>query len=190
MGETILNAMARTEKPRKLRGSGFIPGVLYGDNLSQSASVKFEEGALRRVLNDHGANAKVWVTYDNGKKFGVIREVQRQPITGNLLHIDIQMIGQGQDIRLQLPITFKGKENLEPKHLLLHVNKSEVEVTGKAELMPDAIVIDVSAKNVGDNITSDDFQLTDLTVLDKPGEVYGIITAIRTAEVDNEPEVE
>jgi len=51
---------------------------------------------------------------------------------------------------------------------------------GKAALMPDSIVIDVSEKKAGDNIIAADFVLDQqFEVQDSADEVYGVITAIR-----------
>jgi len=187
MAETILDAAVRTLKPNKIRESGFVPGVLYGDSVAQTTPVQFEALALRKVLADHGANAKVWVNHDGSKKFGFIREVQRAVITGKVIHIDVQLISQDHEVKLLLPITFKGKETLDHKNLVLQVYKSEIEVLGRADLMPDLVVVDVSDKGLGETITASDFDLDgQLKIQDKEDEVYGIITALKTEIVEEE----
>ncbi len=186
MEETILNAIERMPS-KKFKETGFIPGVLYGDSIAKTTSVKFESPALNKVLLTHGSNAKVWIKYGSSKKFGFIKEVQRHPVTGKVIHLDVQLVSQTHEVRLQLPINFKGKDHLENRNLVLQVYKSEIDVFGKAALMPDVIVIDVSKKELGDTITLNDFGLDkQLKIHDGEDEIYGIITSPREEPVETE----
>ncbi|MHB9093970.1 MAG: 50S ribosomal protein L25 [Eubacteriales bacterium] len=187
----MLNAIERTTQSKKFRESGFTPGVLYGDNISKATSVKFETSDLTKILANHGSNAKVWVKYGSNKKFGFIKEVQRNPITRQVNHIDIHLVSQNQEVKMQLPITFKGRENLEKRILLLQVYKSEIDVLGKAALMPDSVVIDVSEMELGNTITLNDFNLDkQIKISDREDEIYGIITPLREQPVEEPAEAE
>lgn len=187
MEEIILKAMERSEKPKKARNSGFIPGVLNGPGTT-SASVKFESNALNKIIAKHGANAKLWVVSGNEKKFGFIKEVQRHPVEGKVIHIAIQLISMDQDVKMQLPITFRGHIELEHRLLQLQVYKSEVEAEGKAALMPDEAVVDVSEKAAGENVTASDFHLpSGIKIIDSKDEIYAGIKAIKE-EVAETPE--
>ncbi|MDI6877950.1 MAG: 50S ribosomal protein L25 [Desulfitobacteriaceae bacterium] len=186
MEETILNAIERMPS-KKFKETGFTPGVLYGDSIAKATSVKFESLALNKVLVTHGSNAKLWVKYGGNKKFGFIKEVQRHPVTGKVIHLDVQLVSQTHEVRLQLPINFKGKDHLENRNLVLQVYKSEIDVFGKAALMPDVVVIDVSKKELGDTITLNDFDLDkQLKIHDGENEIYGIITSPREAPAETE----
>jgi large subunit ribosomal protein L25 len=180
MGEIILNATQRTTDFNKLRDIGFIPGVLYGENVKIPTSVKFDELALKKVLNNHGANAKIWINYDGNKVFGFIKEVQREPVTMKLIHIDVQLVSKDQDVKMQLPIIFKGKESLNIKQLDLQINKLEIDVLGNAAIMPDGVDIDVSGKIMGDTITSKDFSINSLLkISENADEIYATIIHLK-----------
>ncbi|ATW26157.1 50S ribosomal protein L25 [Candidatus Formimonas warabiya] len=177
MEKVILKAIERIEKPRKVREAGFIPGVLYGEG-SKATSVKFEASALKRILAKHGSNAKVWVSMDENEKFGFIKEVQKHPVEGNVIHLDVQLVSRDQEIKLQLPISFIGIEELEHRMLLLQVYKSEIEVVGRTNLMPNVVVVDVSNKEMGDAITFRDFDLDNqIRINDSKDEIYAVIKA-------------
>lgn len=185
MEETILNAVERTMRPKQCRKAGFTPGALYGDSVTSAISVQFETAALNKVLATHGSNAKVWVKYGNNKKFGIIKEVQRHPVSAKVIHTDVYLVSQDHEVRMQIPITFEGRDNL--NNALLQVHKSEIEVIGKATLMPDTVVVDVSKITVGDTITAKNFNLDkQLKITDSEDEVYGIIAPLR--ELTEEPE--
>ncbi|MGI6685582.1 MAG: 50S ribosomal protein L25 [Bacillota bacterium] len=175
MEEVILKAEERTEKGKKVRAEGFVPGILYGAG-KKAISVKFEASALNKVLAKHGSNAKVWIDLNNKKQFSFIKEVQRHPVEGRVIHIDVQMVSQDQEIKLQIPLSFTGTEELDKKRLLLLVAKAEVEVIGKANLMPNVIVVNVADKEAGDTITSLDFDLDgEIKINDAEDEVYAVI---------------
>jgi len=185
MEEIILDAVERTMQPKRCREAGFTPGVLYGDSVTNAITVQFETVALKKILATHGSNAKVWVKYGGNKKFGFVKEVQRHPVTAKVTHIDVFLVSQDHEVKMQIPITFEGRDSLD--NVQLQVHKSEIEVLGKAALMPEAVVVDVSTMVLGDTITSVNFNLDkQLKITDSENEVYGIITVLRELAVEPE----
>ena len=188
MEETILKATTRTESPKKVRDAGFIPGVLNEADTT-STSVQFETAALNKVIARHGPNAKIWVEFGSTKHFGFIKEVQKHPVEGRVIHVAIQLIKKNQDLKMHLPISFHGREELEHRMLQVLLHKPEIEVIGKASLMPDAAVADISKKEAGDNITALDFDLPKgIKILDAENEIYAVIKAKKEV-VEEEVEV-
>ena len=185
MEKIFLQATERTIQPGKFRESGFVPGVLFGDGVTESTPVKFEELALKKVLAIHGHNAKGWIMLNNNKKFGVIKEVQKHPVTGKLIHIAVQIVSKEHELKLQIPIVFKGMDDLKQRLLQLQVYRSEITVSGKMDFMLDAIYVDVSEKKLGDTITLSELNLNkQLKVSEKDDIVYGIIINLRTQPID------
>ena len=189
MEETILRATVRTESPKKIRNSGFTPGVL-NESDTTSTAVQFDTIALNKVLARHGSNAKIWVSMETGKRFGYIKEVQKHPVEAKVLHVSIQLLTKGQEVKMHLPITFHGRDGLEHLSLQLQVLKSEIEVEGIGTDMPDTVMSDLTAKKLGDTITAADFNLPKgIRVLDAPQEIYAVIKAARAAVVEEVEEV-
>lgn len=188
MEVTILKATERSENPKNARKAGFTPGVL-NEHDTTSTSVQFDSAELNKLLVKHGSNAKVWIEMNKKKRFGVIKEVQKSPVEGKVIHVSIQLISKDQEIKMILPITFHGREDLTNRSLELHVTKSEIEVEGKASLMPDTVLIDVSKRALGDIITMVDFVLPKgITMLDAKHETYATIKVRRGALVEEPAE--
>lgn len=186
MKEIVLEATERTIQPGKFKESGFVPGVIYGDGVA-ATSVKFEKLTLKKILSQHGSNAKVWIKYDNSKKFGFIKEVQKHPVSGIVTHIDVQMVSKDHEIKLQIPINFNGEEELKQKQLQLQILKSEINVFGKMSLMPDLINVDVLEKKLGDTITVTDLKLDkQINVSEKEDTIYGTIINLKIQSADEE----
>lgn len=180
MEEIILNAFERTTGTKRFRENGFIPGVIYGDTVKNSEPVKFEEVPLKRVLEKHGSNAKMWIQYGKDKKYGFIKEIQRHPVSDKIIHVDVQLVSKKHEIKLQLPIIFKGEDKLTSKVLQLQIHKPEIDVSGRMDLMPDAVTVDVSGKELGDTVTVNDFNLDkQIKVNDMEGEIYATVAKLK-----------
>jgi len=179
MSESIICAIERTEKPNKARKQGFIPGVVYGKDMA-SKSVKLEQKELKRLLQGHTKNTKVGVKIGNEVKQCIIKEVQKDPVNGQILHVEMQTIHNDDLIRLKLPIVFHGKEKLSGRQQLVQEYISEVEVMGKADIIPEFVSVDVGDRKSGDKITVKDIRVGDgIKVLDNESEIFAVITAIK-----------
>jgi large subunit ribosomal protein L25 len=177
MNDIILEATARADG--KFRESGFVPGILYGDGIEAASAVKFEEKALNRFIGSYGNNAKLWINFNNSKKFGFIKEVQRKNLTRNISHIDVQIVSKDHEIKMQIPIIFIGEDILKTKQLKLQVYKTEITVFGKIALIPDSIEVDVTEMKQGDAITLSNFGLDKLLKIENDDAVYGTIINLR-----------
>jgi len=184
--QVILNVEPREKTAKKFKEEGYVPAVIYG-NGSEPKSVKIPEMSLKKMLAVHGQNVKLWVECGEDKKFGFIKEIQRQPVTNKIRHIDIQLVARDKDVKIQIPIIFDGEEALKKIQLQLQIRKAIVEVFGKIDLMPDVIHVDVSKKERNDTITFEEFKLdSSLKSSDNEDEVYGTITSFIIEEEEEE----
>lgn len=186
MNETLLEAQERNEKASSLRKNGFVPGVIYGKGLKESKSVKFDAKKMDNYLKSLSGR-KVQVKLNGSTQTGFIREIQREPVSGKMTHIDIQIAGLNDNVKMKLPVVFEGRTKLEAHGLLLDVHASEVTVFGKEKDIPESIMVDVSEGKVGDVI-----DVASLTVgngvklLDEAHEVLAIITEPKRVQEDKE----
>lgn len=174
---TALTAIQRTEKGKVVRKTGFIPGVIYGKDIS-SRPVKFSKNHLTRIVKDQGTRAKVHLLLQDEKRQGIIKDVHIDPMTNELCHVDIQLVEKGQKVHWQIPIVFKGREHLESKRLLLDINLDQIEVTGPVDAIPDIIEFDLRTKQFNDAITVGDLDINpDIKVLNPPHTILAVIKA-------------
>ncbi len=191
MEEIILTALDRDTKNRKFREPGYVAGVIYGDGVEGSVPVKFSESNLLKVIAKHGSHSKVNVLYGNANKIGFLKEVQRNPVTQAVIHVDMQVVSSTHEIKVLLPIIFKGKEQLFNKQLRLQTHKSEIEVQGRIDAMPDAAEVDVSGKELGDSVTTADFVFgSGIRIVDKDTESYGNIVHLHALAAEPEAAAE
>lgn len=190
MEKISLSAYERIKNKKKFREEGFVPGVIYGDTIEGAASVKFQRSPLIKILEKHGSNAKLWINYADTNSLGFIKEIQRHPVNQEIIHVDVQLVSKNHEIKLALPLLFKGEDALTSKGLQLQVHKLDVEVCGRMALMPDLITVDVADLELNSTITKDDLNLDkDIKIIDNE-EVFATVSYLREeTETEDDAEV-
>ena len=183
MSESVVCAFERTEKGRKARREGFIPGVVYGKGV-ESVSIKLDQKDFRRAFQGRPMTSVFKLKLGDEVKNCIIKEIQRHPIKGEILHIDLQAIDKDEIIRLKVPVVFEGKEKLASNRYLLQEFINEVEIMVKAADIPELISVDVGKRELGDKITISDLPIgDDIKVLHDEDEILAVVSA---AKVDSE----
>lgn len=158
MDKTPIKAFERNEKPHITRKEGFLPAVIYGAGIEGSISIKLEMPVMKKLLNRHGKNSKIWVKLGDNVKYALIKDIARNPLTGNVIHMDLQAIKEDELLKVKIPLVFEGRDKLESRGKFLETVVSELEVTGKAKDLPESIVIHVADREAGEKITIADLQ--------------------------------
>lgn len=167
MEEIILNAESRKElgrgKVNDLRDNGFIPAVVYKRSAAQA--VKIFSGELIRLLHQHRIeNAVVNLRIKDDKQEKsmpcLIKEIQYDPVRGNIIHVDFNEISLTQMIKVNVPVVAKGdpvgvkQDGGSLEHILW-----EIEVECLPTNIPGEIEVDVSQLKIGDAVHLKDIKL-------------------------------
>ncbi len=151
-----LKAQPRTEfgsrESRRLRRDGLVPGVVYGAG-SETRAFQVGERDVRNVLVHGGALIDVEIE-GSGAVPVVIKEEQRHPVRGNLIHIDLQEVNLDEEIQADVAIEILGAEEapgVKEGGVLEHVTH-EVTITALPTAIPESIPADVSGMEIGDTL--------------------------------------
>jgi len=95
---------------RRLRRQGFVPVHVYGQG-GEPLSLQAEERLLRRLVPRAGGNIPVSVSVEGGESNNIcfIREVQRHPVSENLLHVDFMRVDVSQVVITEVPLNLVGE---------------------------------------------------------------------------------
>lgn len=145
---------------RSLRRSGKVPAVLYGaDAKSMCLSVKAVEIEML-LKNAKSRQQLINVDFGEGApKPTMIKEMQRNPLKGDFLHLDFYEVAMDRKIRAYVPIIVKGKCIGVEMGGLLQIIRRELEVLCYPSEIPESIVLDITDLDVGDSIHVEDIQL-------------------------------
>lgn len=135
------------KKVRFLRREGLIPANLYGPGI-ESVPLQAETALLKQLLSKVGRDALISLKVDGDKKprMVMLRDIQRDPLTGNLLHIDLFQVEMTHKVRADIPILFVGEAPAaKSSRVMLIENLTELHVEALPADLPPHIEVDLSA---------------------------------------------
>jgi large subunit ribosomal protein L25 len=159
------------KKVKFLRKKGMVPVHLFGHNMA-SQTLQGDAGVLGKVLAQAGGtrliNLKVGNSQDNHSV--MVREVQRDPIRGSLIHVDFYEVNVAEKIRVEVPIVITGESPaLKARENMLYQTLNTLHIECLPDKMPDTIPVDISAiQEVDQAIHVKDVHLPDVTILNDP----------------------
>jgi large subunit ribosomal protein L25 len=137
---------------RRLRRSGLVPGVVYGGG-NEARHFQVDERQARNVLT-HGGTL-LDVQFDGGRATPVVvKEQQRDPVRGSLLHLDLLEVRLDTEIQAEVPIEIIGVEEapgVKEGGVLEHVTH-QVTIEALPTAIPESIPADVSGMSIGDTL--------------------------------------
>lgn len=161
---------------RKTRKCGKVPGVLYGKAIENTL---IEVGAieLNQYILQEGINSVVGVTLDGKAHKTLIKEVQRDPITRNIIHVDLEEVDVHKKVTASVPVSFTGEEQLIKNGVVLQKQKDNIKVKCEADSIPKTINIDVAKAKVGDNFKIADVEFaSEISIMDSLDSVIATVT--------------
>ena len=92
---------------KQMRAEGMIPGVLYGPTFD-AVPLQVNWLALRPVLREAGGSHLIPLSVDGQQYNALVRQVQRDPIHGDVLHVDFYRVRMDVAIRTEVPVVLVG----------------------------------------------------------------------------------
>ena len=144
-----------TGASRRLRHSGKIPGILYG-NHKDAKSIEFDNKELLMQFKHEAFHASILTLEVGGEKESVIlRDYQLDPVKNNLLHVDFQRINEKEKLHVKVPFHFINEETAPGVKLeggiVSHI-MTEVDIACLPKDLPQYIEVDLGALNMGESI--------------------------------------
>ena len=98
------------KKVKSLRRTGIVPVHLYGTGIN-ARSLQCQVKELIKVLSQAGGNTAVSISVEGeaGDNLAFVREVQWDPIMGDLLHVDFLRAEVTQLISVEVPVVLAGE---------------------------------------------------------------------------------
>jgi len=184
--------MVLGKKARFLRRQGITPTHLYGHNV-KSATLQCDTSELQNLLAHAGKTRLVNLEVDGEKaKIIFVREIQRDAITRELLHVDFYQVKRTEKIAFDVPIVLVGEApalKFKGRMLVHGINSLSVECLPAN--VPPQIDIDITRlEEVDQAINVKDIVLDpEITVHADPEQLVVKISEVMVREVEEVPEV-
>ncbi len=188
MKKVILKAEKRKilgKKTKSLRKQGLIPAILYGHKV-KSAPLTINEKEFDQVYGKTGQTTLIDLVVEDEKPQKIlIHEIQTDPISDNIIHLDLLQVKMTEKLKTEAPIVTEG-EALAVADLdgSLILNKDAVEIECLPQDLIREIKVDISRlKTFEDRILVKDLKVPEnITILDNPDEVVVLVTPPRSEE--------
>ena len=190
MAAEKITAEKRTEfgkgAARRIRRENKVPAVVYGHG-NDPMHISLPGHATMMALKHGGANALLELDIEGDTHLGLTKQVQVDPITRHLEHIDFVAVRKGEKVTVDILIHLVGDA---ASDTLVVTENTTVSVEAEATHIPETIEVDIEGAAVGTQIHASDLVLpSGSTLLSDPEMLIVNITAAPTeAEVEAELE--
>jgi large subunit ribosomal protein L25 len=134
------------KKVKTLRRQGITPVHIFGHGIEPMAA-QCDTAELKKILAKAGTTHIISLKLGKEKKARnvMVREVQKAPVNGELVHVDLYQIRMEEKLKVEVPLVLVGEApalKLKENFLAHELNKVEVECLPDA--IPESIEIDIS----------------------------------------------
>lgn len=172
----------------KERRNGKIPGVLYGKNVG---NILFEIGdiELSQSISRNGEHGEMDIDL-NGKAYRtLIKEVQRDPVKHNIIHMDLEELDDDKTILTDVPLNFEGEGYVRSRGGIIQKEKDSVQVRCKGNNIPRSINVDISNFNLGDTFKVCNIEVgNEISIMDDMNSVIVSVTKNTITDIVDESE--
>jgi large subunit ribosomal protein L25 len=139
---------------RATRRAGRVPAVIYGDK-KEPVAISLDPKPLTRIFLRGGfLSHLVDLTLDGATHRTLPRDVQLDPVTDTILHVDFVRVGAGTRTHVNVAVHFENQDKSPglKRGGVLNIVRHEVELVCAADAIPDRLVVDVTGYDIGDSI--------------------------------------
>jgi large subunit ribosomal protein L25 len=134
---------------RRLRAQGFVPAVLYGESMETVPLVLSKKDIVQILRLESGENTIFKVALDADSYDAMIKELQIDPATDELLHVDLIRISMDKPVKVTVPIEHHGEPvGVKTEGGFIDFVTREVEVECLPRDIPESLDIDISELHI------------------------------------------
>jgi large subunit ribosomal protein L25 len=193
MEEVVLKASHRTvlgKQVKAIRREGKLPAVIYGHHFDPIV-IELDLRDTSRNLMGLAPSTLVTVDVEGTQHRTLVREKQRNKLTGTLLHVDFLAVSMTEVLRSQVYLELVGvSPAIKDLDGVLVTGMDEVEVECLPQNLPERIMVDISGlKEIGDGIYVRDLTVPEgVQILEEPDTMVVLVTAQAVEEEEEVPE--
>jgi large subunit ribosomal protein L25 len=171
---------------KRLRRQGVVPGILYGGATTEPVSV--DPKAVLKMLAGHAGTTQLLTLKtegDGGSRLAIIRAMQFDPVSEELLHVDLQEVSADKPITVRVAVHPVGEAiGVRDTKGILNLVLHEVGVSCLPTAIPERIDANVSGLAIGDVLTIGDLTApAGVRILNDPGQAVATVSPPMAEEV-------
>ena len=176
---------------RRLRREGMIPAVLYGGGSSNVPLTLKKQDVFMILRSDTGENTVFQVSFDSESRDVMIKELQRDPVTDEILHADFVHIAMDKVIQVSVPLVSVGEAvGVKTEGGFVDFITREVEIECLPKDIPERIEIDISGLHLRQSLKAVDITLPEGVKLITSSDTILVLIEVPLKEEEIEVEEE
>ena len=172
---------------RDLKKNGLIPAVVYGLT-EPPVAIAISPKAVARVLaSDTGMNSVMFLQREGTdiKRHVIIKDLQRDPITSRLRHVDFMRVDMTLKVRVKVPVRLVGTAiGVKAMGGVLDFAHREIEIECLPSIIPAHIDVDITNLNVGDSVRFEQIALGANIVI--TGDAHQVVCSVHGKAAEEE----
>lgn len=174
---------------RKIRREGKVPAIVYGLG-SDPTPVAVPSREFEHILHGPGGmNTLISLDMSGKQDLVLARQLVRHPVRRNLVHVDFIRVSRDVAVAAEVPIHLTGEAQGVKEGGLLEQDTFTLSIEAKPGDLPNSIEADVSALNIGDQLTVADLKLPSGVVsTQEPGDLVAHVSTPVVVDLGEEPE--
>ena len=168
---------------KAIRNSGKVPCVLYGNGTQTHFSV--DSIALGKVVYSPDVY-QVELDIDGKKSRAIIQELQQNPVTDKITHVDFFELSDSRKVKVSLPVRTKGVSPGVIRGGKMQQVYRRLQMLGLPQDLPADITLDISQLEIGDAIRIKHINVPNVELLDPASSVVVSIKMARGAKKKEE----
>ena len=174
---------------RVVRRAGRVPAILYGPGLDNVALTLDKKDMFSILKSETGENTLFVVSFDSEKKDAMIKELQINPVSDELLHVDLIQIVMDKRIRVAVPIVLIGEAvGVKTEGGFVDFSSREIEIECLPKDIPEKIEVDIGELHLHQSIKVENISAPEGIAITSDSEM--VIVLIQAPAKEEEPEVE
>jgi large subunit ribosomal protein L25 len=137
---------------RKIRATGQVPAILYGHGMDPVPVAVDARELFHALHTDAGSNVLIDLRVGSDRHLAMPREVRRDHIRGQFIHVDFVTIRRDEKITVEVPITLVGESHGVKEGGVVEHHLWELRIECLPGDVPEAIEADVSHLGIGDTL--------------------------------------
>jgi large subunit ribosomal protein L25 len=176
----------------RIRRSGRIPAILYGEGRPSLALVLDKKDVIRILKSESGLNTLFKIAIEGGEQDVMIKDVQIDPLTDQLIHADLIQIDMNKTVRVEVPIELVGEAiGVKTEGGFIDFMTRELMVECLPAMIPEHLTVNVSELHLHQSIKVSDVALPEgIKLITDPGAVVALVQVPHEEKVEAAPVVE
>ena len=194
MDQVSLRATPRSDRgtrpAKRMRRDGFVPAVVYGRELPTVPVAVAERDLFAALHTEAGLNALINLEVEGGDTvLTVAREIQRNPVRGQITHLDFIKVSLDVAIEAEVGVDYVGSPvGTRDEGGFVETIAATVMVRALPTAIPSGIQIDISELDIGDTLKVAD--LPDIDGVEYLDDIDRPLVTVALPRIEEEPEVE